>query len=105
MGEKVGYQKKRLADIEHEIHQALEDLQEQFNISLDETDYWFEILSKDKYVKFITDYILKKGNIENISKNEIQKVIYDHTIQEVGLKSNLQKKSQGDENDKPSDTE
>jgi len=101
----MGYYKKRLANIEHEIHNALKDLQEQFNTSLDETDYWFEILSKDKYVKFITDYILKKGNIENISRNEIQKVIYNHTIQEVKLKSNLRKKLQGDGNDKPSDTE
>ena len=51
----LGYEKKKRDEIEQEIQKALEDLQEHFNVSLDETDYWYEILSKDKYIKFITN--------------------------------------------------
>ena len=39
----LGYEKKKRDEIEQEIHNALDDLQEHFNVSLDETDYWYEI--------------------------------------------------------------
>ena len=79
----LGYQKKKLELIEEEIHNALDDLQEHFNILLEETDYWYEILTEDKYVKFITDYILKKNKIKYLNENEIHKVIYNNAHQEI----------------------
>ena len=100
----LGYEKKKRDEIEQEIHNALDDLQEHFNVLLDETDYWYEILSKDKYIKFITNYILKKNNIKHINENDIHKIIYGNTLNEVKDKQqvvNLKSKT----NDKPSDTE
>mgnify|MGYP003131541568 CR=1 FL=1 len=100
----LGYQKKKLELIEEEIHNALDDLQEHFNILLEETDYWYEILTEDKYVKFITDYILKKNKIKYLNENEIHKVIYNNAHQEIiGKEQVISLKSKT--NDKPSDTE